>query len=141
MRMKFVKSEGRSLFSSIYYAVPRTWNAMTTTMGGFKKLIMGDASFKSIGGPLAIGKVASDSFKISISYFIGLMALVSINLGIINLFPIPVLDGGHIMFIFLEVINRGPLSRRKMEIAQQVGLSLLLILIFAALVNDFSRFF
>ena len=69
------------------------------------------------------------------------MALISVNLGIINLFPIPVLDGGHIMFIFLEILNRGPLSRRKMEVAQQFGLSLLLLLTFAALFNDFSRLF
>jgi regulator of sigma E protease len=62
-------------------------------------------------------------------------------LGIINLFPIPVLDGGHIMFLFLEIINRGPLSRRKMEIAQQLGLSLLLMLMIGAIFNDVTRFF
>ena len=69
------------------------------------------------------------------------MALISVNLGVINLFPIPVLDGGHIMFIIMEIFNRGPLSRRKMEIAQQFGLSLLLLLTVAALYNDFSRLF
>ena len=69
------------------------------------------------------------------------MALISVNLGVINLFPIPVLDGGHIMFIALEIINRGPLSRRKMEIAQQVGLSVLLMLMVGAIFNDVTRFF
>ncbi|MFI5390829.1 MAG: site-2 protease family protein, partial [Bacteriovoracales bacterium] len=62
-------------------------------------------------------------------------------LGIINLLPIPILDGGHIMFIIIEIINRGPVSRRKMELAQQVGLSILLMLMVGAIFNDFSRFF
>jgi len=69
------------------------------------------------------------------------MALISINLGVINLLPIPVLDGGHIVFIFLEALNRGPLSKKKLEYAQQVGLSLLFLLIFGALYNDISRLF
>ena len=98
-------------------------------------------SIKNLGGPLSIGKVASDSFNTSMSYFFQLMALISVNLGVINLFPIPILDGGHIMFIVLEVANRGPVSRRKMEIAQQVGLVLLMSLMVFALFNDLSRFF
>ena len=69
------------------------------------------------------------------------MALISINLGVINLFPIPILDGGHILFIILEAINGGPISRRKMEIAQQFGLSALLLLMIGAIFNDVSRFF
>ena len=88
-----------------------------------------------------MGKVAHDSLNTSLSYFFQLMALISVNLGVVNLFPIPVLDGGHIMFLGLELINGGPLSRRKMEIAQQVGLSLLLMLMIGSLFNDFSRFF
>jgi regulator of sigma E protease len=122
-------------------ALTRTWNTILKTIESFKKLILGDVSVKSIGGPLAIGKVASDSFNTSLSYFFQLMALISVNLGVINLFPIPVLDGGHIMFILLEVINRGPVSRRKMEIAQQVGLSMLLMLMVGAIFNDVTRFF
>jgi regulator of sigma E protease len=62
-------------------------------------------------------------------------------LGIINLLPIPILDGGHIMFILIEIINRGPLSKKKMEMAQQVGLSILLMLMVGAIFNDFARFF
>jgi regulator of sigma E protease len=69
------------------------------------------------------------------------MAIISINLGVINLFPIPVLDGGHIMFLAFETINRGPLSRRKLEIAQRFGISILFLLIFVALFNDITRLF
>ena len=139
--LNFVTTDSKGFFGSISIGLYRTWDSIEKTMTGFKKLITSESSLKNIGGPLSIGKVATDSFNTSLSYFFQLMALISVNLGIINLFPIPVLDGGHIMFIFLEIINRGPLSRRKMEIAQQVGLSLLLMLMIGAIFNDFTRFF
>lgn len=139
--LKFIKTKPKSFGDAAIIAVRRTWETVLKTVDGFKKLVTAEVSFKTIGGPLAIGKVASDSFGISLSYFFQLMALISVNLGIINLFPIPVLDGGHIMFIFLEILNGGPVSRRKMEIAQQVGLSLLLMLMVGAIFNDVSRFF
>jgi regulator of sigma E protease len=135
--LNFVQTESKGFGHSFMMAFSRTWETMVKTVEGFGKLLTGAVSVKNIGGPLAIGKVASDSFNTSLTYFFQLMALISI----INLFPIPVLDGGHIMFIFLELINRGPVSRRKMEIAQQVGLSLLLMLMVGAIFNDFSRFF
>lgn len=130
----------RSISDSVVIGVRRTYRDMQRTFHGFKKLLLGDVSMDSIGGPVAIAKVASNSIQISLSYFFRLMALISINLGIINLFPIPVLDGGHIVFLFLEAVNRGPLSRRKLEIAQQFGFSLLILLIILALYNDFNRF-
>lgn len=139
--VKFIQTEGKSFLNSLYLGFGRTWDTIAKTALSFKKLITNEMSLRNIGGPLAIGKVAADSFNTGLTYFFQVMALISVNLGVINLFPIPVLDGGHIMFILLELINRGPLSRRKMEIAQQFGLSLLLILTFAALYNDFSRFF
>jgi len=139
--LNFIQSKPKGFFSSLYLAGGRTVDTIFKTLEGFRRLITNEVSFKNIGGPIAIGQVAVNSFNLSLSYFFQIMALISINLFIINLFPIPVLDGGHILFIFLEIINRGPLSRRKMEIAQQLGLSLLLILTFAALFNDFSRLF
>jgi regulator of sigma E protease len=141
LKTNFVLTKSKGLFSSIAVATTRTWDSMKKTLDGFVKLLTNQVSLKSIGGPLAIGKVAHDSFNTSLSYFFQLMALISVNLGVINLFPIPVLDGGHILFIFLEIINRGPLSRRKMEIAQQVGLSALLMLMVGAIFNDVTRFF
>ena len=141
LALNFVDTGSKGFIKSATLSLTRTWDTMVKTVEGFFKLITGKVSIKTIGGPLAIGKVASDSFHMSLSYFFQLMALISVNLGIINLFPIPVLDGGHIMFIFFEIINRGPVSRRKMEIAQQVGLSFLLMLMVGAIFNDFSRFF
>jgi regulator of sigma E protease len=140
-KINFVHTKSKGLFGSIKYSGIRTWDSVKKTIDGFVKLLTNQISLKTIGGPLAIGKVAHDSFNTSLSYFFQLMALISVNLGVINLFPIPVLDGGHILFIVLELINRGPLSRRKMEIAQQVGLSMLLMLMVGAIFNDVSRFF
>ena len=140
-KVNFIHMKSKGLFGSIKYSSLRTWDSVKKTVDGFVKLLTNQVSLKSIGGPLAIGKVAHDSFNTSLSYFFQLMALISVNLGVINLFPIPVLDGGHIMFIALEIINGGPLSRRKMEIAQQVGLSILLMLMVGAIFNDVSRFF
>ena len=136
--LKLVKLEGQGLFPSFVAAFKRTGDAIEKIVDGVKKIFFGDISLKQIGGPLRIGKVASDSFNTSVSYFFQIMAFISINLGIINLFPIPVLDGGHIMLLFLETINGKPLSRKKMEIAQQIGFSLLVFLMAGALFNDFS---
>jgi regulator of sigma E protease len=138
---KLVDTEGKGLVESLTRGFTRTIDSIVKTAEGFKKLIFAEVSFKAIGGPLSIGKVASDSFNTSLSQFFQLMALISINLGVINLFPIPVLDGGHILFIFLEIINRGPISKKKMMIAQQFGLSMLMILMVGAIFNDFSKFF
>lgn len=140
-KVNFIQTESKGVWGSTVVGLHRTWDSVEKTFDGFIKLVTNQVSFKQIGGPLTIGKVAHDSLNTSISYFFQLMALISVNLGVVNLFPIPVLDGGHIMFIGLEIINRGPLSRRKMEIAQQIGLSILLMLMIGALFNDFSRFF
>jgi regulator of sigma E protease len=137
---KLVDRKSLGLIGSITTASSETWEMAVKTVVGFKMLFTGKMSLKNISGPIAIGKVASDSLEVGIAYFLRLMALISINLAIINLFPIPVLDGGHILFIGVEIANRGPLSRRKIELAQQFGMSILLLLIVMALFNDLSRF-
>lgn len=139
--VRMVEKQSSGVIDAVTTAWNRTSEGIVKTIAGFKKLITGEVSLKNVGGPIAIGQVASDSFDIGLSMFFRLMALISINLGIINLFPIPVLDGGHIVFIILEAINRKPLSRKKMQYAQQAGMSLLFLLIFVALFNDISRFF
>lgn len=138
---KLITAKADSFGEALTTAFHRTWDGVVKTFSGYKKLITREVSLNNIGGPLAIGKVASDSFNISLSMFFRLMAIISINLGVINLFPIPVLDGGHIMFLLFEAVNRGPLSRRKLEIAQRFGVSVLFFLIFVALFNDISRLF
>ncbi len=108
---------------------------------GFLRLIQNKVSTKSIGGPIMIGQLASETFKIGIVPFLKIMAIISLNLFILNLLPIPVLDGGHLVFFIIEALRGAPLSMRKMEIAQQVGLILLLCLMVLALFNDILRVF
>jgi regulator of sigma E protease len=138
---KLIIAKADSFGEAVTGAFSRTWDGIVKTFGGYKKLITREVSLNNIGGPLAIGKVASDSLNISLSMFFRLMAIISINLGVINLFPIPVLDGGHIMFLIFETFNGGPLSKRKLEIAQRFGVSVLFLLIFVALFNDITRLF
>ena len=141
LNLRLVATDPINPLIALPKALKRTWQTIVKTIDSFRKLLVAEVSLKTIGGPLSIGKVASDSFQTSISYFFQLMALISVNLGVLNLLPIPILDGGHIMFILLELVNRGPISQRKMEIAQQVGLSILLILMLGAIFNDFGRLF
>jgi regulator of sigma E protease len=111
------------------------------TVISFLKLLQNKISPKSIGGVLSIGQIASESFKLGISQFLQIMAVISINLFVLNLLPIPVLDGGHLLFYSVEALRGSPVSMRKMEIAQQIGLILLMSLMVFALFNDFSRIF
>lgn len=138
---KLVQTAGKGFFPSIAIGLQKTWDTIVSTLVGFKKLIFGDVSLKTVGGPIAIAKVASDSFNVSISYFLKIMALISVNLGIINLFPIPVLDGGHIVFIIVELIKGAPVGRKAVERSLQFGVTFLFLLIAFAIVNDLSRFF
>jgi regulator of sigma E protease len=139
LNMVIYKAEG--LLDGVISAYNRTLDGIAKTFDGFKKLLFGEVSIKHLGGPFTIGKVASDSFNIGASMFLRLMAIISINLGLINLFPIPVLDGGHIIIIFIESIIGGPIPKKKLQIAQQLGVSLLFLLIFVSLFNDISRMF
>lgn len=105
----------------------------------FLRLIQNEVSAKNIGGVITIGRVASKSFEVGMVAFLKMMAVISINLFILNLLPVPVLDGGHLLFFSIEALKGAPISFRKMEIAQQVGLVLLLSLMIFALFNDITH--
>jgi regulator of sigma E protease len=119
----------------------KTVELSVMTVVSFLRLAQAKISPKNIGGPLSIGQIASESFKMGWLQFFQIMSVISINLFILNLLPIPVLDGGHLLFYTVEAIRGAPVSMRKMEIAQQVGLVLLMSLMVFALFNDFSRLF
>jgi len=105
------------------------------------KLITGDISTDTIGGPIMIAQMAGDQAKAGIGNLISFIALISINLAIINLLPIPVLDGGHLLFFCIEAIKGRPVSIKVREIAQQVGLFLLILLMILVFYNDITRIF
>src|SRR5210317_1966687 len=95
----------------------------------------------TIGGPIMIAQMAGDSAKAGIGSLISFIALISVNLAIINLLPIPVLDGGHLLFFSIEAIKGRPVSTKVREIAQQVGLFILILLMVLVFYNDISRIF
>ncbi|MGE5087279.1 MAG: RIP metalloprotease RseP [Bacillota bacterium] len=117
----------------------KTWDVSVMTVMSFVRLFQNKISPKNIGGVISIGQAASETFKIGITQFLQMMSIISVNLFILNLLPIPVLDGGHLVFYTIEAIKGAPLSIRKMEIAQQVGMALLMSLMIFALFNDFTR--
>ena len=103
------------------------------------KIITNDISVKNIGGVISIGQAASQTFNIGLVAFLHMMALVSINLFILNLLPVPVLDGGHLLFYFIEFVQGKPLSVKRMFLAQQIGVFLLLSLMVFSIFNDVTR--
>jgi len=105
------------------------------------KLITGDISTDTLGGPIMIAQMAGDSAKAGIGSLISFIALISVNLAIINLLPIPVLDGGHLLFFSIEAVKGRPVSIKVREIAQQVGLFILILLMILVFYNDISRIF
>ena len=130
----------RNPIKLIWVSIEKTAFWIWITLVGLIKLITGAVSFKAVGGPLMIGKVAGDSLMLGIVYFLRIMAVISINLGVINLFPVPVLDGGHLVLFSIEALRRKPLKERHIEIAQQVGFYLLIGLIVLSFYNDIVRF-
>ncbi len=117
----------------------RTYEVTLMTGLSFVRLFQGAISPKNIGGVISIAQVSSETFKMGITHFLQLMAIISVNLFAINLFPVPVLDGGHLLFYVIEGLRGAPLSMKNMEIAQQVGLVVLVGLMALSLFNDFSR--
>lgn len=105
------------------------------------KLIKGDISTNTLGGPIMIAQMAGDSAKAGVGSLIFFIALISINLAIINLLPIPVLDGGHLLFFLIEAIKGSPVSIKVREVAQQVGLFILILLMILVFYNDITRIF
>lgn len=137
--MTVVKSS--SVFASIEKGFSRTIDISVMTVVSFVKLFQGEVSHKNIGGMISIGKAAKDSFEMGLQSFLMTMGILSVSLFILNLLPIPVLDGGHLVFYGIEAIKGSPLSVKKMEVAQQIGFVLLMGLMVLALFNDFTKFF
>lgn len=120
-------------------SVDHTLHMTGVTILSFLRVIQAKISPKNFGGVIAIGQAAKETFKIGISHFLQMMAIISINLCVLNLLPIPVLDGGHLLFYSIEAIRGAPVSMRKMEIAQQFGLVVLLSLMLLSFFNDITR--
>jgi regulator of sigma E protease len=124
---------------SLIQATIKTQQLIIFTLDSLWKMILGDLSVKNLSGPITIAKVADSSASNGLQAFIGFLALLSVSLGVLNLLPIPVLDGGHIMFYAIEAIRGRALSERTQIMAVQVGMVLLMSLMVIAFYNDISR--
>jgi len=134
-------SKDLNLFQAFSESLLQTYRVTELMVVIIAKLITGDISTDTLGGPIMIAQMAGDSAKAGIGSLISFIALISINLAIINLLPIPVLDGGHLLFFSIEAIKGSPVSIKVREIAQQIGLFLLILLMILVFYNDISRIF
>ncbi|MBA2815634.1 sigma E protease regulator RseP [Candidatus Pantoea persica] len=126
-------------FDAIGEASAKTWQLMKVTVSMLDKLIIGDVKLNNLSGPISIAQGAGLSAEYGMIYYLMFLALISVNLGIINLFPLPVLDGGHLLFLAIEKIKGGPVSERVQDFSYRIGSILLVLLMGLALFNDFSR--
>lgn len=129
-----------SLTGAFVFGLHQTLNMSQKIFGGIAGLFTGQVPLKSLGGPMMIAKVAGDSAKMGWQAFLTSLALISINLGLINLVPIPALDGGHIVMMIIEAIKRGPLGEEAMENYHKIGFVMVIALMILATYNDISRF-
>jgi regulator of sigma E protease len=120
-------------------AFRQTWDTSILSVRMIGRMLTGQLSWKNISGPVTIADYAGQSAQLGLSHYLKFLALISISLGVLNLLPIPVLDGGHLLYYFAEFIKGGPLSERVMEIGQQIGLGLLILLMVFAFYNDINR--
>jgi len=120
-------------------AFKKTWDTSIFSLKMLGSMITGEVSWKGMSGPVTIASYAGQSAHIGWKAFIGFLAVISISLGVLNLLPIPVLDGGHLLYYMVEILKGSPVSEQVMEVGQRVGLSLLGLLMACALYNDFNR--
>ena len=124
---------------SVIKATRQTWDTSVLTLRLLGRMAIGQLSWKNISGPVTIADYAGQSAQLGATHYLRFLALISISLGVLNLLPIPILDGGHLLYYLAEVIKGGPLSERVMEYGQQVGFTLLGILMTFAFYNDINR--
>lgn len=117
----------------------RTWTMSVLTLESLKKMLFGELSVKNLSGPITIAKVAGASAQSGVADFLNFLAYLSISLGVLNLLPIPVLDGGHLLFYLVEWVRGRPLSDRVQGWGIQIGISLVVGVMLLALVNDLGR--
>lgn len=139
----------KQLFDTVQYgpveALSRslhlTWETCLLSLKSIVKMVLGEISLKNVSGPLTIADVAGKSARHGLDSFIWFLAFISISLGVLNLLPIPVLDGGHLLYYAIEFIKGSALPERVLEAGQKIGLVLLLMLMVFALYNDINRLF
>lgn len=124
---------------SVSRALLQTWDTSILSLRMMGRMMTGELSWKNLSGPVTIADYAGQSARLGPSYYLRFLALISISLGVLNLLPVPVLDGGHLMYYLVEFLKGGPVSERALEIGQQIGFALLALLMAFAFYNDINR--
>jgi len=126
---------------SLWRAFAKTWETSIFSLQMLGKMLTGHVSLKNLSGPITIADYAGQSAQVGWIAYLSFIALISISLGVLNLLPVPLLDGGHLMYYIVEIFKGSPVSERSMQIGQQVGMALLFTLMLLALYNDVNRLF
>ncbi len=124
---------------ALYEASVRTWEVSIFTLRMLWKMVRGEVSLKNLSGPITIADYAGQSAKMGWLAYVSFLAIISISLGVLNLLPVPLLDGGHLMYYAVEVLKGSPVSERTLEIGQRVGMAVLFSLMAFAIFNDINR--
>jgi regulator of sigma E protease len=133
--------EEYSFFSALWHSLGKTWQMSSLTVRMIGKMLMGEVSVKNLSGPITIATYAGYTASVGIGAFLYFLAIVSISLGVLNLLPVPLLDGGHLMYYLIEMVKGRPLSDAVQLQLQRVGIAFLLMLMVVALYNDIMRLF
>jgi regulator of sigma E protease len=136
---KFYKQVSYGVGASLLKAADKTVEISIFSLKMLGRMLTGQVSWKHLSGPVTIADFAGQSAQMGLPYFLNFLALISISLGVLNLLPIPLLDGGHLMYYLIEIVKGRPVSERAMELGQRVGLALLLVMMAFAFYNDLNR--
>jgi len=136
---EMIRTQQLGFIDGLVAGAQRTWKMVSLTLASIKKMIEGIISVKNLSGPITIAKVASDSAHSGVESYLSFLAYLSISLGVLNLLPIPMLDGGHLFYYAIEVIRRKPVSERLQGIGLRVGMVLLFSMMAIAMFNDLMR--
>jgi regulator of sigma E protease len=128
-------------FDGLWNGATRTWQMSVLTLRMMGRMLIGEASLKNISGPLTIAEYAGRSASLGLTYYLGFLALISVSLGVLNLLPLPVLDGGHLMYYLWEGVTGRSISDAWMERLQRGGIAVLFLMMSIAMFNDISRLF
>ena len=129
------------LFDSLWLGVTKTYDTAWFSLKMMGKMLIGEVSIKNISGPVTIADYAGQTARIGWAAYISFLALVSVSLGVLNLLPIPMLDGGHLLYYLVEIIRGSPPSARSVDWGQRAGMAVLAGLMVVALFNDLVRIF